>query len=143
MEIKAPTFPESIEDGTLAAWHKQPGESVKRDEPLADIETDKVVIEIVAPADGALTEIVKAEGETVLSDELIARFEPGAGVDAPWAQPRSRAGSGRSGYFACRPQACRREGHRYRQSEWLGARRAHHQGRCLAGRQRAFCGGAG
>ena len=87
MEIKAPTFPESIEDGTLAAWHTQPGEAVKRDEPLADIETDKVVIEIVAPANGALTEIVKAEGETVLSDELIARFEPGTGVDAPSAQP--------------------------------------------------------
>ena len=83
MEIKAPTFPESIEDGTLAAWHTQPGEAVKRDEPLADIETDKVVIEIVAPADGTLTEIVKAEGETVLSDELIARFEPGTGLDAP------------------------------------------------------------
>ena len=89
MEIKAPTFPESIEDGTLAVWHIQPGESVKRDEPLADIETDKVVIEIVAPADGALIEIVKAEGETVLSDELIAQFEPGAGVDAPWAQPEA------------------------------------------------------
>ena len=87
MEINAPTFPESIEDGTLAAWHKQPGEAVKRDDPLADIETDKVVIEIVAPADGALAEIVKAEGETVLSDELIARFEPGAGVDAPSVQP--------------------------------------------------------
>ncbi len=83
MDIKAPTFPESIEDGTLAAWHTQPGEAVKRDEPLADIETDKVVIEIVAPADGTLTEIVKAEGETVLSDELIARFEPGTGADAP------------------------------------------------------------
>ncbi len=83
MDIKAPAFPESIEDGTLAAWHTLPGEAVKRDEPLADIETDKVVIEIVAPADGTLTEIVKAEGETVLSDELIARFEPGTGVDAP------------------------------------------------------------
>ena len=89
MEIKAPTFPESIEDGTLAAWHKQPGEAVQRDDPLADIETDKVVIEIVAPADGALAEIVKAEGETVLSDELIARFEPGTGIDAPSAQPET------------------------------------------------------
>ena len=89
MEVKAPTFPESIEDGTLAAWHKRPGEAVKRDDPLADIETDKVVIEIVAPADGALTEIVKAEGETVLSDEVIARFEPGAQIDAPPAQPES------------------------------------------------------
>ena len=94
MEIKAPTFPESIEDGTLAAWHKQPGEAIKRDEPLADIETDKVVIEIVAPADGALTEIAKAEGETVLSDELIARFEPGTGVDAPSEAARADVGVG-------------------------------------------------
>ena len=83
MEIKAPTFPESIEDGTLAAWHRQPGEAVRRDEMLAEIETDKVVIEIVAPRDGALTEIVKAEGEMVESDEVIARFEPGAVADAP------------------------------------------------------------
>ena len=80
MEIKAPTFPESIEDGTLAAWHKQPGEAASRDEMLAEIETDKVVIEIVAPADGALLEIVKQEGETVVSDEVIGRFEPGEGT---------------------------------------------------------------
>ena len=88
MEIKAPTFPESIDEGTLAAWHKQPGEAVQRDEMLADIETDKVVIEIVAPVAGTLTEIVKAEGETVLSDEVIAQFEPGAAsVQPPPAQP--------------------------------------------------------
>ena len=91
MEIKAPTFPESIEDGTLAAWHRQPGEAVQRDEMLADIETDKVVIEIVAPVAGVLTEIVKAEGETVLSDEVIARFEPGSAADAPAAMPPGEA----------------------------------------------------
>ena len=89
MEIKAPTFPESIEDGTLAAWHKQPGETARRDEMLAEIETDKVVIEIVAPADGVLAEVVKAEGETVLSDEVIARFEAGSPVDTPPAQPET------------------------------------------------------
>ena len=88
MEIKAPTFPESIDEGTLAAWHKQPGEAVQRDEMLADIETDKVVIEIVAPVAGTLAEIVKAEGETVLSDEVIAQFEPGAaGAEASPAPP--------------------------------------------------------
>jgi len=88
MEIKAPTFPESIDEGTLAAWHKRPGEAVQRDEMLADIETDKVVIEIVAPVAGTLTEIVKAEGETVLSDEVIAQFEPGAAAaEPPPAQP--------------------------------------------------------
>ena len=91
MEIKAPTFPESIEDGTLAAWHKKPGETARRDEMLAEIETDKVVIEIVAPADGTVTEIVKAEGETVLSDEVIARFEAGAPADTATAQPQAVA----------------------------------------------------
>lgn len=76
-EIKAPTFPESVADGSIATWHKQPGEPVTRDELLVDIETDKVVLEIVAPADGTLTEIIKAEGDTVLSEELIAHFEEG------------------------------------------------------------------
>ncbi len=78
IEIKAPTFPESVADGTIASWYKKPGEAVSRDELLVDIETDKVVLEIVAPADGALSEIVKAEGETVLSEELIAQFVEGA-----------------------------------------------------------------
>ena len=78
IEIKAPTFPESISDGTVAVWHHSPGEQVGRDELLVDIETDKVVLEIVAPVDGQLTEIVKNEGETVLSEELIARYEEGA-----------------------------------------------------------------
>lgn len=82
MDIKAPTFPESITEGTVAQWHKQPGEAVRRDDLLADIETDKVVIEIVAPADGTLTELLKAEGDIVESDEVIAHFEAGAGVQA-------------------------------------------------------------
>ena len=78
VEIKAPTFPESITDGTVASWHKQAGDTVSRDEVLAEIETDKVVIEIVAPSDGTLTEILKPEGETVLSEEVIASLEPAA-----------------------------------------------------------------
>ncbi len=77
-EIKAPTFPESVQDGSIATWHKQPGEAVSRDELLVDIETDKVVLEVVAPADGAIAEIIKGEGETVLSNEVIAIFEAGA-----------------------------------------------------------------
>jgi 2-oxoglutarate dehydrogenase E2 component (dihydrolipoamide succinyltransferase) len=77
MDIKAPTFPESISEGTVAVWHKRPGESVARDDLLVDIETDKVVLEVVAPDNGALTEILKDEGETVESEELIARFEAG------------------------------------------------------------------
>jgi 2-oxoglutarate dehydrogenase E2 component (dihydrolipoamide succinyltransferase) len=77
IEIKAPTFPESVADGTVATWHKKPGEAVKRDELIVDIETDKVVLEVVAPADGSIAEILKGEGETVLSNEIIARFVEG------------------------------------------------------------------
>ncbi|MGX5200475.1 2-oxoglutarate dehydrogenase complex dihydrolipoyllysine-residue succinyltransferase [Aliikangiella sp. IMCC44632] len=77
-EIKAPTFPESVADGTVATWHKKPGEAFSRDELIVDIETDKVVIEVVAPDDGVLADIIKDEGETVLSDELIGHFNAGA-----------------------------------------------------------------
>ena len=77
-EIKAPVFPESVADGTVATWHKQPGEAVARDEVICDIETDKVVLEVVAPADGTIAQIIKGEGDTVLSDEVIATFEAGA-----------------------------------------------------------------
>ena len=79
-EIKAPVFPESVADGTVATWHKKVGEAVARDEVIADIETDKVVLEVVAPADGTITSIAKPEGETVLSGEVIAMFEAGAGA---------------------------------------------------------------
>ena len=92
MDIKAPEFPESISEGTIAEWHKQPGDFVQIDDLLADVETDKVTIEVVAPENGVLTEIVKAEGETVESEELIARFEPGADKSVA-AQPNSSADS--------------------------------------------------
>ena len=85
IEIKAPTFPESVADGTVATWHKKPGEAVKRDELIVDIETDKVVLEVVAPADGSIAEIIKGEGETILSNEVIARFVEGAAAGAPAA----------------------------------------------------------
>ncbi|MGI9282267.1 MAG: 2-oxoglutarate dehydrogenase complex dihydrolipoyllysine-residue succinyltransferase [Endozoicomonas sp.] len=81
-EIKAPTFPESIADGVVATWHKKPGETCARDELLVDIETDKVVLEVVAPADGVLKEILKNEDDTVLSAEVIAIFEAGAAATA-------------------------------------------------------------
>ncbi len=83
IEIKAPSFPESVADGTVATWHKKVGEPCGRDELIADIETDKVVIEINAPSEGTLTEIIKPEGEIILSNELIARFEAGAVAVAP------------------------------------------------------------
>ncbi|MDX1695975.1 MAG: 2-oxoglutarate dehydrogenase complex dihydrolipoyllysine-residue succinyltransferase [Ketobacteraceae bacterium] len=81
-EIKAPQFPEAVADGTVATWHKQPGDAVSRDELLVDIETDKVVLEVVAPHDGVLKEIVKNEGDTVESQELIAKLEKGDGAGA-------------------------------------------------------------
>ncbi|MEE3599014.1 2-oxoglutarate dehydrogenase complex dihydrolipoyllysine-residue succinyltransferase [Pseudomonas aeruginosa] len=84
IEIKAPTFPESVADGTVATWHKKPGEAVKRDELIVDIETDKVVIEVLAEADGVLAEIIKNEGDTVLSNELLGKLNEG-GAAAPTA----------------------------------------------------------
>ena len=75
IEIKTPTFAESISEGTVAVWHKEVGDAVRRDEVLLDVETDKVVIEIFAPADGVLAEILKPEGETVESEELLGRME--------------------------------------------------------------------
>lgn len=77
-EIKAPVFPESVADGTIVEWHVSEGDQVNRDDILAEIETDKVVLEVVAPDDGVLTKIVKQVDDTVLSDELIAEFEAGA-----------------------------------------------------------------
>ena len=90
IEIKAPTFPESVADGTVATWHKKPGEPVQRDELLVDIETDKVVLEVVAPADGTLKNVLKEEGDVVLSDEVLAVFEAGE-VSAVAAAPAEEA----------------------------------------------------
>ncbi len=92
IDIKAPTFPESISEGTVAAWHVMPGESIARDELLVDIETDKVVIEVFSPADGCLTEVIKEEGETVESEEVIARFEAGS-IETPTTASVSEPGN--------------------------------------------------
>ncbi|MGL4318023.1 MAG: 2-oxoglutarate dehydrogenase complex dihydrolipoyllysine-residue succinyltransferase [Pseudomonas sp.] len=89
IEIKAPTFPESVADGTVATWHKKPGDAVKRDELIVDIETDKVVMEVLAEADGVLAEIVKNEGDTVLSGELLGKL--GAAGAAVAAAPAAAA----------------------------------------------------
>jgi len=87
IEIKAPTFPESVADGTVATWHKQPGDAVKRDELLVDIETDKVVMEVLAEADGVMGDIAKAEGDTVLSGEVLGVLKDGEAAAAPAAKP--------------------------------------------------------
>jgi len=83
--IKAPAFPESVADGSIATWHKKPGDAVKRDELLVDIETDKVVMEVLAEADGVLGEIHKHEGDTVLSGELLGSLNDGESAAAPAA----------------------------------------------------------
>ena len=77
MDVRAPEFPESIAEGELAEWYKQEGDYVDRDEPLADVETEKTTLEVVAPRSGTLTSIVKQVGETVESNELIAVLEEG------------------------------------------------------------------
>lgn len=82
IEIKAPQFPESVEEGSIATWHKQVGDAVSRDELIVDIETDKTVLEVVATEDGVLTEVLKQEGDVVLSQELIGRIEAGAVASA-------------------------------------------------------------
>ncbi|MEX6679209.1 2-oxoglutarate dehydrogenase complex dihydrolipoyllysine-residue succinyltransferase [Pseudomonas sp. W2Oct36] len=85
IEIKAPSFPESVADGTVATWHKKPGDAVKRDDLIVDIETDKVVLEVLAEADGVLGAIVAEEGATVLSNQLLGSIEEGGAAAAPAA----------------------------------------------------------
>lgn len=85
IEIKAPAFPESVADGTVATWHKQVGDAVKRDELIVDIETDKVVMEVLAEADGVLTEIIANEGDTVLSAQVLGLLDTDAVAAAPAA----------------------------------------------------------
>ena len=81
IEIKAPTFPESVADGVVSAWHKAAGESVARDELLVEIETDKVVMEVVAPAPGVIEAILVGEGETILSETLLATLVEGEAAE--------------------------------------------------------------
>jgi len=94
IEVQVPQLSESVAEGTLASWKKKIGEAVARDEILIDIETDKVVLEVPSPAAGVLVEIIKADGETVVSGELIARIdtEAKAGAAAPAAEaPKAAA----------------------------------------------------
>ena len=75
VEVKVPVLSESVAEATLISWHKKEGEYVERDENLIDIETDKVVLELPAPVSGTLTKIVKGDGTTVVSSELIATID--------------------------------------------------------------------
>jgi len=92
IEIKAPTLPESVPDGTIATWYKQVGDSVTRDELLVDIETDKVVIEVVSPTDGVLQEILKGTGDTIVSNQAIGTVAAGeVTAAAPTAAPAAES----------------------------------------------------
>lgn len=82
-EIKVPVLPESVSDATIASWHKKPGDAVKRDENLVDLETDKVVLEVPSTVDGVLKEIKFEEGATVTSQQVIAVIEEGTAAEAP------------------------------------------------------------
>jgi len=82
-EIKVPVLPESVSDATIAAWHKQVGDAVSRDENLVDLETDKVVLEVPSTVDGVLKEIKFQQGATVVGQQVIAVIEEGAVAAAP------------------------------------------------------------
>ena len=88
-EIKVPVLPESVADATVALWHKKPGDSIRRDENLVDLETDKVVLEVPSPVDGVVSKIVRDTGETVTSGELLGIIE--AGVVEAAAEPSEEA----------------------------------------------------
>ncbi len=91
IEVKVPPLPESVSEATIVAWHKQPGDAVSRDENLVDLETDKVVLEVPAPADGVMGELIKNEGDTVTADEVLGKLEEGAAPAKPAAEPAQEA----------------------------------------------------
>jgi 2-oxoglutarate dehydrogenase E2 component (dihydrolipoamide succinyltransferase) len=110
IEVKVPVLPESVEDATIAGWHKTPGDTIRRDEKLVDLETDKVVLEVPAPADGTVKEIKAAEGDTVNSDDIIAIIEEGV-VEVPAESapaPAPEAAPGDSGDAAKLSPSARR-----------------------------------
>ncbi|MBN8482918.1 MAG: dihydrolipoamide succinyltransferase, partial [Xanthomonadales bacterium] len=91
LEVKVPVLPESVSDATIATWHKKPGDAVKRDENLVDLETDKVVLEVPATADGVLKEILKQTGDTVTSGQVLAVIVEGAAPAADAPAPAAKA----------------------------------------------------
>ena len=94
VDVKVPVLAESISDATLLEWRKQPGERVEQDEILIELETDKVVLEVPAPAAGVLTEVLKQTGDTALSQEVLARIDPGAVASAAASDPAAKVVSG-------------------------------------------------
>ena len=115
IEVKVPQLSESVAEATLLSWHKKVGEAVARDENLIDIETDKVVLELPAPAAGVIVQIIKNDGGTVVSGEVIAIIDteasagaspqqvsaaPAAAAEAPAAAPATGASTGSKGDVA-------------------------------------------
>src|SRR5688572_10318062 len=94
VEVKVPQLSESVAEATLLSWHKQPGEFVKRDENLVDIETDKVVLETPAPQAGVLVKIIKGDGGTVASNEVIAQIDTEAAKPADGGKTTAAAAAG-------------------------------------------------
>jgi 2-oxoglutarate dehydrogenase E2 component (dihydrolipoamide succinyltransferase) len=92
IEVKVPAFPESISDGVVAGWHRKPGDRVRRDEALVDIETDKVVLEVPAPEDGVLDRILLDSGATVVADQVLGLLRP-AQSTAPETPPAGVRGA--------------------------------------------------
>src|SRR3954449_10550954 len=90
IEVKVPQLSESVAEATLLDWHKKEGEPVKRDENLIDIETDKVVLELPAPADGVLVKILKKAKDAVGSGEVIAQIDTEAKAGAAPSQPAAK-----------------------------------------------------
>jgi 2-oxoglutarate dehydrogenase E2 component (dihydrolipoamide succinyltransferase) len=104
-EVKVPALPESVSDGVLVTWHKQPGDAIQRDEALVDIETDKVVLEVPAPEDGVLEKILIPSGDTVIADQVIGLISSGRPADSAQARgtaaadrqiPAGQAGAGKA-----------------------------------------------
>lgn len=91
IEVKVPVLPESVANATIATWHKKAGDSVKRDENLVDIETDKVVLEVPAPADGILAEILHDKGATVSANEVIGIVNEGGAAKKSEATETSKS----------------------------------------------------
>jgi 2-oxoglutarate dehydrogenase E2 component (dihydrolipoamide succinyltransferase) len=86
-EVKVPVLPESVADATVTSWHKQPGDTVRRDENLVDLETDKVVLEVPSPVDGVVKKILRDSGETVINGEVLGVIEEGEVAAEPPAKP--------------------------------------------------------
>jgi len=89
IDVKVPVLPESVSDATVATWHKKPGDTVRRDENLVDLETDKVVLEVPSPVDGVLESVDVEEGDVVQASDVIARVKEGAVQDEPKTEDTS------------------------------------------------------